>query len=230
MSRVLNLRIASIACLTLLTSCQRVPQETTIPPASACPAPKIDTKSWQTVTLADCGIRMKLPNSYGEHRHEVVVNNWVGHSYQAGNFETIEVSLESAQGPNTTLAQNKIIRQKDYEGYTECTELINGREAILQSYRGGGSITDGTHEFRTYSVYGLFELKTGVLLRISGSTSSRTTQEEVLAALRTVTFIEGSNQSMEPIASRRIIQVCMSLTRQSAAARALARGGSSLSR
>jgi hypothetical protein len=42
--------------------------------------------------------------------------------------------------------------------------------------------------------------------------------------------MNGSNQAMEPTASQRTIHLHMSSTRQSTTARALARGGSSLSR
>jgi hypothetical protein len=38
--------------------------------------------------------------------------------------------------PNANPVQNKTIRQKDYEGFTECNEVMGGREAIIQSFRG----------------------------------------------------------------------------------------------
>jgi len=125
-----------------------------------------------------------------EHRYEIVVNNAVAHSYRAGNFDSVDVNLDTAQDINTPLSQSKVIRQKDYEGYTECKERINGREAIIQSYRGGGSITDGEREFRVFSVQAVFEQKPGVLIRISGLSSNRESQEQILAALRTVEFLD----------------------------------------
>ena len=190
MSRAVRLSLFAIGAIALSANPNQLPPETTVPPAAACPAPKIDLTSWQTVTLADCGVRMKLPSGYREHRYGVVVNNFVGHSYRVGHFDSIDINLDTVGEMNTPLSQKKIIRQKDYDGYTECAERINGREAIIQSYRGGGVITDGEHEFRLFSVQAVFERKPGVLIRISGSSSSRESQEQILAALRTVEFLD----------------------------------------
>jgi hypothetical protein len=190
MFRPVRLSLVAIGTMALSANCDQLPPETTVAPAAACPAPKIGLTSWQTVTMADCGIRMKLPRGYREHRYDVVVNNAVGHSYRVGHFDSIDIDLEKVQETNTPLSQNKVIRQKDYEGYTECTERINGREAIVQSYRGGGNITDGERQFPLYSVEAVFERKPGVLVRISGASNSRQYQELILAALRAVEFLD----------------------------------------
>ncbi len=159
MLRAGHLIFVASGVIALLTNCNRIPPDTTIPPDPACPAPKIDFTSWQTVTLPDCGIRITLPEAYREHRYDVVVNNAVGHSYRARDFDRIDIDLDIAQEANASLNESKVIRQKDYDGYTECTEHINGREAVIQSYRGDGGITDGTREFRIYSVQAVFSTK-----------------------------------------------------------------------
>ena len=172
---------------TMVSSFAQVPPESTLPSASACPSPAIETKAWQIVTLGDCGIRLKLPKKYKEHKWEVIVNNAVGHSYRAGSSDRIDIDVE--RPPNANPAQNKTIRQKDYEGFTECSEMIGGREAILQSFRGGGIIISADRQFRMYHAEGLWQLRSDQLLRISGDVVSRESQEEVLAVLRTVQFL-----------------------------------------
>jgi hypothetical protein len=178
--------VISIAA-TMFSSFAQVPPESTLPPAPACPSPVIETKSWQIVTLRDCGIHLKLPKKYKEHKWDVEVNNAVGHSYRAGRFDSIDIDVE--RPPNANPAQNKTIRQKDYEGFTECNEMIGGREAVIQSFRGGGIIISAGRHFRTYYAEGLWQLRPGQLVRIRGDVASRESQEEVLAVLRTVEFL-----------------------------------------
>jgi hypothetical protein len=185
-----HLSVFAIGAIALSVNCNELPQETTVAPVTACPAPAINLSSWQTVTLPDCGIRLKLPRTYEEHRYGVVVKHAVIHSFHAAHFDSIDVSLDAVEEMNTSLNQNKVARQKDYEGYTECSERIDGREAIIQSYRGGGVITDGEREFRQYTVQAVFERNPGVLIRIRGASSSRENQETILAALRTVEFLD----------------------------------------
>jgi hypothetical protein len=173
---------------TMFTSSGQVPPDSTVPPAPACPGPAIDTKSWQIVTLSDCGIRLKLPKKYKEHKWGVIVSNAIGHSYRAGRFDSIDIDVE--RPPNANPVQNKTIRQKDYEGFTECNEMIGRREAIIQSFLGGGVIIRAGRHFRTYYAEGLWQLSPEQLIRIRGDVASRESQEEVLAVLRTVEFIE----------------------------------------
>ncbi len=178
--------VISIAA-TLFSSFGQIPPESALPSAPACPPPDIDTNFWPIVTLNDCGIRLKLPKKYKEHKWEVIVNNAIGHSYRAGRFDSIDIEVE--RPPNANPAQNKTIRQKDYEGFTECNQMIDGREAIIQSFRGGGIIISADRHFRTYYAEGLWQLRPGQLIRIRGDVASRESQEEVLAILRTVEFL-----------------------------------------
>jgi hypothetical protein len=156
--------------------------------AAASPAPQLDTESWKWITLSDCGIRPKLPKNYTEHNWAVRIGQPISHSYRARTFDRIDVDIKRLI-PNTSFDQNKVIRQSDYEGYSECTEMIGGRAAIIQSFLGGGVIIDKDRRFPNYSVYALWSLPGSQLLKISGSAATREGQEEMLAALRTVEFI-----------------------------------------
>jgi hypothetical protein len=186
---MLRVTCASVlAAIAISASCERVPDETTVAPADCSPKPTVDTKSWRTVTLADCGIRIKLPRTYHERRGDVVVNNAVIHSFEENGFDNVTISVESALTPNSTINEQKIGRQTDYEGYTECKERISGRDVIVQSFRGGGVITDNTHQFRLYSVNAVFQREPAEFLRVSGHTSDRKSQEQLLAAIYSVVF------------------------------------------
>jgi hypothetical protein len=104
----------------VFSSYGQVPLDSTIPPAPACPAPKIDTTSWQVVTLGDCGVRLKLPTKYKEHKWEVAVNNAVGHSYRAGRFDSIDIDVE--RPPNANPARNKTIPQAAMKALLHATK------------------------------------------------------------------------------------------------------------
>jgi len=180
--------VSVIAAIIASASCERVPDETTVAAADCSPKPTVDTKSWRTVTLTDCGIRIKLPRTYHERRGDVVVNNAVIHSFEGNGFDNVTISLESPLSPNTTINEQKIGRQTDYEGYTECKERISGRDAIVQSFRGSGMITDNTHQFRVYSVNAVFQRGQAEFVRVSAATSDRKSQEQLLAAIYSVVF------------------------------------------
>lgn len=163
------------------------PTKLAVPPAPACPSPVIDNRSWSVITLNDCGIRLRLPKRYRERSWDVIVNDSIGHSYRSGNGDRIDIHVEKPRNPEPS--QNKTIRQKDYEGFTECVEVIGGRAAILQSYRGGGIIIRAGRHFPAYHAEGLWQLADGRLLRIRGNALVRESQDEILAMLRTVEFI-----------------------------------------
>jgi hypothetical protein len=99
-----------IAAIAVSASCERVPDETTVAPADCSRKPTVDTKSWRTVTLADCGIRIKLPRDYHERRGEVVVNNAVIHSFEGNGFDHVTISLDPALTPSSTINEQKIGR------------------------------------------------------------------------------------------------------------------------
>jgi hypothetical protein len=164
-----------------------VPAAITPDPAPACPAPTIAKEAWRTITLRDCGIRLKLPEKYKEEQWDVAVNNPIRRSFRAGPFDQLAVNVR--RSPNPSLADNKVKRQSDYQGYSECTEMIGGREAVVQSFRGGGGIIGPTGKVTTYHAGSISQLRPGQFILISGDLASREAQEEILAALRTVEFI-----------------------------------------
>ena len=168
----------------MLSSSAQFPAESTLPPAAACPAPDIDTRTWQAVILDNVGVRFKLPKKY----REVIVNNAINHLFETESFDRIAFDVRPA--PDNNLDHSKTGRQDYYEGFTECREIIGGREAILQSYRGGGAaLSSDGQRFRAYNAYGVWQLKPGQVLHISGNLMSRAAQEELLAIFRTVEFI-----------------------------------------
>jgi hypothetical protein len=149
-------------------------------------ATKIDTSRWRTVTIPECGIRLRLPKRYSEIQGEVKVGDYVGRSFIAGMF-TIEIEVRASLQPR--LADNKIIRQNDYQDYAESTETIGGRQAIVQSYRGGGVILNGGEQSVSYYAGAIWQLRPGKILSIGGHVDSRESQSEILAVVHSVEFL-----------------------------------------
>ena len=148
---------------------------------------KINTSDWRVLTLPECGIRLKLPRRYLEKHWAVTDGDPIGRSFRGTAFERIDIEVQPS--PHGKLADNKTIRQRDYEGYTESTETIGGREAILQSFRGGGVIIGGGGQSTTYHAGAIWQLRPGQVLSIGGDVATPQAQREVLAALRTVEFL-----------------------------------------
>src|ERR1700676_3396185 len=83
---------------------------------------KLDMSGWQVWTLTECGVRLKLPKHYSEKHWAVKVGNPIGRSFRGEAFDRIEIDVRSS--PQVKLADNKIIRQRDYQVYTESTETL----------------------------------------------------------------------------------------------------------
>lgn len=84
-------------------------------------------------------------------------NDSVEHTLRADFFNSITIGFEA--DANATLSDKKTIRQVDYEGFSECDERIGGGDATMQSYRGGGTVGNAEHEFRTYQVEAVLQFK-----------------------------------------------------------------------
>jgi hypothetical protein len=67
-----------------------------------------------------------------------------------------------------------------------------GSPTVIQSYRGGGTASDGQKEFRYYTVEALSNPKKDEFIRIRASAVDRQSQEKILAAIRTIEFIPRS--------------------------------------
>jgi hypothetical protein len=150
--------------------------------SAPCVQPKIDTAGWQIITLADCGIRLKLPTNYRETDHQVTSFYRI-HIYRSG-FETVEIKWVR----NITLTERKVIRQDDYEDYIECNGTIGRRAALIQSFRGGGTFIGPKGENKTYHVEAFLELQPGAVVQMRADTLDRSSQEKMLAAVWTAQF------------------------------------------
>jgi hypothetical protein len=182
-----NLILLTAVCCFVACDPVTTPADTNAPPAPACPPPDVSRKEWRTVSNLKVGISLRVPKKYYEKHWAVTVGNFVGATFRAGHFEELSFSVEGPEG--RLLEQHKIMRQRDYEGYSECTEMISGHQAILQSFRGGGIIFDVGRSYPPYAIAGVCELRPGRILTFHGTASSRQTQEEQLAIIRTLEFI-----------------------------------------
>ena len=142
---------------------------------------------WGEVGSISVGISLRMPKKYHEKRWAVTVGPFVGATYRADQFEDLSFRVEPPAG--RTLDQHKVIRQADYQGYTECTDTIRGHRAIIQSFRGGGVIFASGQSYLPYVIAGVCELRPGRILTFHGTASSREAQEEQLSIIRTLDFI-----------------------------------------
>jgi len=136
--------------------------------------------------VRSCGIRLRLPPRYSEKRWAVTVGDFVGASYRAGHFDRIDIT--ALRGADAGFG--KVHRQSDYQGYTECAVEIAGHKATIQSFRGGGVIFDAGRSYPPFVVAATLELRPGYTLQFMSSASSRQSQEEILAIIRTVQVLQ----------------------------------------
>lgn len=194
--RPMRLRITTtwqlfgLAGLFFLASCERVvtPDDASVGPEAACPAPEVQTRDWRVVKLERMGLRLKMPKRFSEDRGGVVIGGWVGSSFHAGVFENITVEITSYAGPGQSFEEQKAIRQTFYTGYSECAESIGGHRAIIQSFRGGGDITLGDRSFPSFAVFAIYDLAPGKVVRFRGDAATRQGQKDLLASVRTLEF------------------------------------------
>ncbi|MGI9089086.1 MAG: hypothetical protein ACR2HH_15310 [Chthoniobacterales bacterium] len=129
-------------------------------------------------------VRLQLPRNYARN---LEAEDAVGsrRAFRTRRFETVEITMETGQ----LIISERVFDfgQPDY-GLSTCRETISGREAILQSYRGGGAISYQGKSFITYRAEAVYEVSPGRILRILANTADRRSQEEMLAAFRTVQF------------------------------------------
>ena len=155
-------------------------------PAPACPVPKLHYTDWRSVEIPSIGVRLKMPKRYVEKHWAVKLGNPVVATYQAGHLESFTVEVLPSYGDS--LEPQKILPQSDYQSYTECSEVISGHRAVIQSFRGGGVIILGDRRFLPLSVNASFELAPGRTLWFHGSSATRPAQEDLLAIIRTLEF------------------------------------------
>jgi hypothetical protein len=138
------------------------------------------------VEIPSIGVHLKMPKRYTERLWVVNVGNPIVAIYQAGHMESF--TLEVLPSSGESFEAQKILPQSDYQSYTECSEVISGHHAVIQSFRGGGVIILGDRRFPPLSVIASFEFAPGHTLWFHGSTASRPAQEDLLAVLRTLEF------------------------------------------
>jgi hypothetical protein len=155
-------------------------------PAPACPAPTVSDNGWLQMNNRDVGVSLRAPSKYHEKHYAVTIGDYIGMTIRADQYEDIAFHLVKGDGQ---LEQHKTDRQRDYEGYSECVEVIHGHRAIIQSFRGGGVIYDEHDSYPPYSIAGAYEVGPGIFLQFAGSARTRQLQEEQLSIIRTIEFL-----------------------------------------
>jgi hypothetical protein len=134
------------------------------------------------------GLRLKMPKRFSEDRGGVVIGGWIGSSFHAGVFESVTLEIMPYAGPGQSFEDQKAIRQNFYAGYSECSESIGGHRTIIQSLKGGGSITIGDRSFPSFAVLAIYDLAPGKVVRFHGDAATLQGQKDLLASVRTLEF------------------------------------------
>jgi hypothetical protein len=106
-------------------------------------------------------------------------------TFRAGHLEEFTIKLDASADP--PLADHKVIRQRNYEGYTKCTKAIRGHQAVIQSFR-EPHVIFMEWWYPAFAVHAVCDLRAGRILRYDGTTPAREGQKELLAILRTLEF------------------------------------------
>ena len=173
----------SIVCVLLISA---IPRQMAAQSAPDCPPPPVEQNDWRAVTIESCGIRLRLPTRYKEKRAEIIVGDHRGASFRAGEVDRVTISVQPTA--HARLEDNTIVRQSDYERYSECAETIGGRDAIVQSFRGGGVVLSGSESSAPFHASAIWEYAPGQILRIDATSATQRSQHELLAIVRTVEF------------------------------------------
>jgi hypothetical protein len=141
---------------------------------------------WQTVQLAQPEVTFRLPPGWSEKRWEVPfgdVESWHTFRSEADLFQNLRIIEErdSAAGPLPRAA-----RQADYTDYVECEDSIAGRRALLQAWRGGGTIFRGGQQTPSFGTHLTLEVGPGRYAMASASSADTAGRDEIITILKTL--------------------------------------------
>jgi hypothetical protein len=171
----------TLLAMTRLT-CEADVKDAGDPPAPACPAPVISKINWRKIIIKEWLVQFDLPPEYSRNREQEASDGSI-RSFHTDRLDNVTVTLGTGA---------LIIPKRDFAfgradtGYSECREMINGHEAIMQSYRGGGWVVRNAKSTLTYRAAAVYQISPGRFLEVVANTLDRRSQEEMLAAFRTI--------------------------------------------
>jgi hypothetical protein len=145
-----------------------------------------NTASWETRDLPDIRLRFKLPPGYKQKQWAVIIRSGPIATFQLGHLNEINFAVENAEDKRAKNA--KVMPQKDYVDYKEWSQLIGGRDGIVQTFQGGGEIIDEEGKRLPYRVEATCALDGKHLLWINATLGNDERQQELLAMLKTFEF------------------------------------------
>jgi hypothetical protein len=144
----------------------------------------VNAASWETRDLPNIRVRFKLPPGYKQKQWAIAIGSGPVATFQLGHVNEIDFTVENVEGANPESA--KVIRQKDYVEYSEWSQLIGGHTGIVQTFKGGGTISDEQGKRPPYCVHAACAVDRKRLLRISGTLGNQERQREILRMLKTI--------------------------------------------
>lgn len=182
-----QLRTEILAGLALLCgACGSAPADTKAAAAPACAVPILSTSNWRTWEPESFPVRLRLPKSFREKKYDITIGDYHGRTYHAGLFQSL--NLQVSNGPTTVDWPSA--RQSHNTDYSECLDTVGGRPVFVQSKRGSGTMFWGREQSASYDVIAVWHLAPGRYLYANGVAGERRTQEELLAAIRTIEFVD----------------------------------------
>ena len=156
-------------------------------PASylACRPTPATGNNWRTVQLTLPAVTFQVPPGWSEKSWDVQigdVESWHTFRSETDDFQDLSITEQRDAAPGPLPG---ITRQSDYTDYVECADSVGGRRALLQTWRGGGTIFRGGQRTPAFAAHLTLEVDSGRYAMISGSSGDLAGQDEIVAILKT---------------------------------------------
>lgn len=176
----------SAALVVSFSACDKIPAVTDQAPLIACEPASISAREWPLLAVPSCHVQLRLPNGFVRKQWQVETGTASGASFRKGLSEQIHIQVFPTR--TGVLEHGALRRQSSYTEYSECRVTIGGREAILQSFRGGAEIVSAGHSYPMFQIAAVWLLTEHEYIAVVGQSVSRKGQEEILAAVHSLEF------------------------------------------
>ena len=141
--------------------------------------------TWRTVQLTLPAVTFQVPPGWSEKSWDVQigdVESWHTFRTEADVFQNLTITEQRDSTPGRLPG---IVRQSEYTDYVECVDSVGGRRALLQAWRGGGTIFRGSQQSPSFGAHLTLEVDQGRYATVSGSSADLAGQDEIVAILKT---------------------------------------------
>ena len=140
--------------------------------------------NWRTVQLTLPAVTFRVPPGWSEKGWDVQVGDvesWHTFRSETDFFQDLSITEQRDSTPG---ALPGITRQSDYTDYVECADSVAGHRALLQTWRGGGTVFRGSQQTPGFAAHLTLEVEHGRYVMVSGSSADLAGQDEIVAILK----------------------------------------------